>query len=323
MKQSPLLRARRSSDESAWTLIGIVALLVAISEWRRPLSIAPASLQAAICACLALGATAWFYTGRDRRVTVMCLSATHIVLFTALGSILSYLEARQGGALWDETFIAWDRALGFDGLAYLHWVDERPLVAAALSFAYNSMLPQLALLVLALGFIKKLELLRTVMLAAIISGTVTIILSPCLPATTISNHLGLDANKDAWIGDLVALRAGSMTMIDLTTLQGIIAFPSYHAGLATVMLFGFAFSGLPLFRSVGTVIATLTIASAPVDGGHYLVDVIAGCAIGALSMLTAQKTIYWRPVTFALKAGALRLPMQFSGPMQKKPTTWM
>ncbi len=31
----------------------------------------------------------------------MCVSLSQVILFSAAGSILSYLLAREGGALWD------------------------------------------------------------------------------------------------------------------------------------------------------------------------------------------------------------------------------
>ena len=77
----------------------------------------PASLASLLTACAALGCTALFY----RRVriqdnfAVICVGLMQVLLFSAIGSVLSYMLAREGGALWDHRLDAWDAARGSDG----------------------------------------------------------------------------------------------------------------------------------------------------------------------------------------------------------------
>ena len=51
------------------------------------------------------------------------------------------------------------------------------------------------------------------------------------------------------------------------TMQGIITFPSYHAGLSLVTLWGFWASRMAWLRWPGMLLAALTIVATPVDGG--------------------------------------------------------
>ena len=304
-------------DSAAWALLGaLVAAVGALQLWS-PLPVEPASLAALLTACAALGCTALFY----RRVRVqdnfpvICVGLMQVLLFSAIGSVLSYMLAREGGALWDDRLETWDVALGFDWLAYVQLVDARSWLVAPVRWAYASLVPQIIILVLALGFTTRLAELRRMLLAAMLSGTITILLSAFFPAVGYYVHHGL-ASADfehirPWAGlvhqaDFTALRNGTMTSLRLTEVQGIVTFPSYHAGLATVTLWGFWVSRIAWLRWPGAALAFATILATPIDGGHYLVDVLAGIAVGAIAIAAAYRAVGWRPAAAALRSSPSR-----------------
>ena len=295
-----------TSDASAWAMLLLVGLGVAALQFRSPLAIEQSSLRSLALACAVLSGTAIFYryVRPEEKFAVMCIGLMQVLLFSVLGAVFSYLLAREGGALWDDRFTAWDHALGFDWLAYVRLVDSHAWMTLLFRYAYVSLIPQVIVLVLVLGFTLRLAALRSTLLAAIVSGSVIVLLSPLFPAVSNFIHLGLTAadfrNVNPHAGYLhlahfTALRDGSMTMLRLTEMQGIITFPSYHAGLATVTCWGFWRSGVTALRWGGCSLALLTIAATPVDGGHYLVDVLAGVAIGALSVAVARRAVFWAP----------------------------
>lgn len=292
---------RSLGDWPSWVVIAVVAAAVAIAEWRSPLAITAASLTSLIIASCALGAGSAFYRHVRKRehLAVMCIAMVHMLLFSAAGAVLSYLLAREGGALWDDRFHAWDRAIGFDWLGYARFVDAHAWIATPFRIAYASLIPQIVVIVLALGFTRRMLELRSVIFAAMLCGTIIILLSPLFPAVSNFVHLGLSPadfkNVNPWAGythlaDYEGLRNGTIGAIDLKAMQGIITFPSYHAGLATVTLWGFTQCPSKLLRWGGSLLALTTIAATPVDGGHYLVDVLAGVAI-ALACIAAARTI--------------------------------
>jgi hypothetical protein len=312
VKEQPALE-RSLGDIPAWMVILAVAVAVALAEWRRPLGITAASLTSLIIASCALGAGSAFYRHLRKRehLAVMCTAMIHMLLFSAAGAVLSYLLAREGGALWDDRFQAWDRALGFDWLGYARFVDSHVWIATPFRIAYASLIPQIVVIVLALGFTRRMLELRSVIFAAMLCGTIVILLSPLFPAVSNFVHLGLSPadfrNVNPWAGythlaDYEALRSGAMGPIDLKKMQGIITFPSYHAGLATVTLWGFTQCPSKVLRWGGATIALATIAATPVDGGHYLVDVIAGVAIALASIVAARRIVPW----------AMRVPVRSS-----------
>src|SRR6476659_2692006 len=160
----------QTSESAAWVLIGALFLAVGVLQLRSPLPIEPGTLTGLIIACAALGGTATFYrrVRRQDNFAIICIGLVQVLLFSAIGSILSYMLARNGGALWDARLSSWDRALGFNWLSYVHWVDRSPALTGLLHFSYGSMIPQIIVLILALGFTVRVAELRTVMLAAIL-----------------------------------------------------------------------------------------------------------------------------------------------------------
>ncbi len=314
-----------TSNAAAWASIALLTLGILLAEWAAPMPIEASSLNTLAIACAALGSAALFYRhvrARDN-FAVMCTALMQVLLFSALGSILSYLLARDGGALWDSTFSTWDRALGLDWLGFVRAVDRHGWLVTALRLAYASLIPQIIVLVLVLGFTNRLEKLRGVMLGAILCGTVCVLVSPFFPAVSNYVHLGLSTADfryvDPWAGyvhlaDFNGLRDGTLAQLDLAKMQGIITFPSYHAGLSAVTLWGFWTSGVRWLKWTGPFVALATIVATPIDGGHYFVDVLAGLAIAAISISIAVRAVRWTPAWPRLTASPFRRSHAASGP---------
>ena len=66
-------------------------------------------------------------------------------------------------------------------------------------------------------------------------------------------------------------------------------------------------------RWSGMTLAALTIAATPVDGGHYLVDVIAGLAIALVGITIAVRAVRWTPTWPRLTASPFRRSHAASG----------
>jgi hypothetical protein len=296
---------RRSHDSAAWALIALLVAGIAAAELYSPLAIEPVGLVNLGIATAVLGGAIHFYrrVRINEHLAATCNALLQALTFSAAGSILSYLLARGGGPFWDSTLYAWDRSLGFDWLGYVRLIDAQAWLVLPLQLAYASLIPQVVVVILALGFGGRLDQLRTFILAAIGSGAVAIVLSAIFPALSNYVHLGLTAqdfqNVDPWAGyvhlhDLTMLRTGQLTVLNLPEMQGIITFPSYHACLATLSLWAFWNSGRRAIRWLGATVALGTIAATPVDGGHYFVDVIAGIGIAVVSLALARRLIFVR-----------------------------
>jgi membrane-associated phospholipid phosphatase len=277
-------------------------MAIMLEELQSPLPIAVGSLTSLAVTCVVLITVAGFYqTVRPREnFAISCMALVQAILFSAAGSILSYLLARRTGATWDSTLQRWDELLGFDWLAFVGVVDAHPWAAAILRMSYASLIPQIIAIVVALGFGYRFNQLQVVILGAMLAGTATIFLSPFFPAYGNYLHRGLSSvafkHVHPWAGyahaaDLNGLRTGHFAILDLSEMQGIITFPSYHAALATVTAWGFWNSGNAPLRWGGSIVSVTTIIATPVDGGHYLVDVLAGIAIAVVSVIAAKHLI--------------------------------
>jgi len=292
-------------DDAGWMAL-LVTLIVALGfQFADPFQIPLRGVAGPALFILILGAAAAFYRQRrsDGNIVSMCVGLQQMTLFSAIGAILSYMVAARGGPYWDVRIAGWDQALGLDWRAYLRWMDRHAFLGGPLKFAYATIIPQMALLIIVLGLANRLAALRTAILAAMIAGLAVILLSGAMPAVAAYAHFGLrpadyphlqPAAALIHMNDLAALRAGTLHVLSLDRMEGIITFPSYHAALATVFGWGFLKAPQLWIRATGTGLALLTLAATPIDGGHYFSDVLAGCAIACASLLIARRAIHLR-----------------------------
>lgn len=284
----------------AWSIILLVLLVDLVWLCRSPIAVAPLSLFGPLAAAAVLGAAAWFYRTRrgEERLADAMESAGQMIAFMAVGALLSYLMATLGFALQDATFHAADRSLGLDWLAYLKTVDARPWLGALFSFAYASFIPQVLLLIVLLSFTGRGEAVRVMILAMIISGVVTIVISGFVPAMAMFVHLGLSPSdypnlspgaSFVHVADMQALRGGAAFTLDLGRAEGIITFPSYHAALGLLMLLGACAHRWLRWPFIG--LNLTMIAATPIDGGHYFIDVLAGLVIAFAAHVAARRIV--------------------------------
>ncbi|WP_081944664.1 phosphatase PAP2 family protein [Sphingopyxis sp. MWB1] len=300
MSSMPLPRSHPGYDDASWLLVALCLLLLAGFQMVQPFGIRAGALVSAalVICCLQIGQ--YFYTAHRKRPALAALFAamSQIILFSILGLLLSYMVAARGGALWDAELTRWDQGLGLDWLAYLGWINARPLLGNLYHWAYVTLIPQLVVLLMALAVTGRDRLLRRVACASILSGILAVLISGYFPAASNFVHLNLRPEDfpnlhpaAAYIhyADFTAVRAGSLTMLDIGTMQGIITFPSYHAALGAIFIWGFIKLGP--WGWPGALWASLMLAATPVDGAHYFVDVIAGVALAVACIALSDRLV--------------------------------
>lgn len=216
--------------------------------------------------------------------------------FSALAACLTYQLARYGGPLMDAELQAADAMIGFVWIDYARAIDNGgALLVTILRQSYASLIPQTVALVLILGLSGRRELLARSMLAAMFAGAAAVAISPLVPAESNFVFLGLGPQDFQHINpyaglvhleDYRALRDGSYALYTLGDSEGIVTFPSYHAALSAVLGWGFLVG--PRWARPIAIVSALTIIATPIDGGHYLVDVLAGLVIAVAAMLAAK-----------------------------------
>jgi len=213
--------------------------------------------------------------------------------------VLSYSAMRTGLPLQDARLEAWDSALGFHGLDFISWVNRHPTVSYGLSRCYSSFFPQLLLLPLALVLRGHFERAYATVFVLLLLGIIGSLVCMFFPAEGlyVYHHIrdGAFAHVPTSLGyfhvQLDALRNDPNFVLDVGRAEGIVAFPSGHAAVAVMC----AWAAWPL-RWVRWPILLINIGmfvSAIPQGAHYLVDLIAGATMAAVSIMIATRFPQW------------------------------
>lgn len=226
----------------------------------------------------------------DLRLRSTLLGTAVLIAFSNFGSVLSYLVLSVGGPLADRSLARWDAALGFDWLAAVNWVDAHPSVQHVFRVAYQSGLVQVGLVVLVLGFTARLQQLHEFIDLYIAGSLIAIASSLAFPAAgpwIDAPGAPFDASV---LSNFVPLHDGTLRKLDLIHLQGLISVPSAHAMVGVFLVYSMRGTGL-LFLLSAMLNGVLLLAT-PTEGGHYLIDVIAGilCAAGLIAAAAAGKS---------------------------------
>jgi membrane-associated phospholipid phosphatase len=120
-------------------------------------------------------------------------------------------------------------------------------------------------------------------------------ISTVMPAQGVWDYLHLSAlespaivpiTRDLPLPVFFGLRDGTFRHLVAEGAEGIISFPSLHAGLG--LLFAFALWPIGYIGWISLLLNLMMIAATPVDGSHYFSDVLAGLTIAALSWISVR-----------------------------------
>jgi len=289
-------RALQQLDHLIWTLIAATAAIVLAAADIGGFSIDWPTFAAPVLAALMLTALAWFYRRwrPDARLASAAQNTAQMVAFAAVAAPLSYVAAAANLPLQDHLFDAADRALGLDWRALLNGMNAAPHIYAVLRPIYLSLTLQMTTAVLCLAFTGRLLRLRIYMLSFILAALTTIVISALLPAAGAWPYYGVTIAESPHLTPAVSeswpvfygLRDGSLRTLMAVGSQGIISFPSLHAGLAVILTI--ALWPIPILRWVMLGLNLAILAATPIDGSHYFSDVLAGIGIAALCFLAAN-----------------------------------
>jgi membrane-associated phospholipid phosphatase len=182
--------------------------------------------------------------------------------------------------------------MGLDPEAIAIFVNNHQWLAKCFEIGYGFIKWPLLGVPIILAMTLRLVRLQQFIAALNIALAVTIVISVFVPA--IGTYYGLNLSPHerfpfinsvytAQLHDILSLRDGSLRHLELFKLAGIVSFPSFHA--ASAVLYMWALWPVRGFSSVAIGINVLMIAATPVVGAHYVIDVIAGVALAAGSII--------------------------------------
>jgi len=224
-------------------------------------------------------------------------------------SILSFLHAFPtifiifpllaiSGSFADRWLEHADRVLGFNWFAFIHFFAAYQDSLEWILRVYQSIFWQPVLIIPALWILNRGDRAWVMITALSFSLAIALAIYPFAPADAAFTHYEVTPaqypipSTIPWTtGPVVHSIKEGARHVTLDSLKGLITFPSYHAAIAVILTWG-----AWRIRGFGFLIAILNavvLLSCILVGAHYLVDVIAGCAIAIVSILIAKKAVFW------------------------------
>lgn len=245
-------------------------------EWRGVSSLVLACVPFLVLAILA------DVSGRSR---ALARTGYAMALFLALSDVSlasTYALGFLGGPFRDAALQRADLSLGFSWSAWTGWLFAHPTLRTALAWIYPQVIFSSMAVVVALGM--ETERGATAFLRA-----VTLAFSVTLVGMILYPAAGNLPGESSIVARL-ELQAGTYRHYDMNQAQGIVTMPSFHAILATLGMVGcWPFRWM---RWPGVVFNALMLVATITEGGHYLVDILAGIGIaGGAAWLTRMPAL--------------------------------
>ncbi|HEY3794380.1 MAG TPA: phosphatase PAP2 family protein [Bradyrhizobium sp.] len=210
----------------------------------------------------------------------------------SVGLVFTYLATAAGLPLQDAFLARLDSDLGFNWPGFLGAVNDHPFWARSLERAYASTAPLTEGIIVWLtirGNGERLSEFLGLLCLASLGLAIGMVLVPAAgafvyfaPARHLFDNFAGQGEMWPFLDAFNALRDGSLTKIDLSSVQGVVSFPSFHTMLGILISYALR-DTKPLFIAVAAINAMMIVSTLPV-GGHYLADVIAGAAICAAAI---------------------------------------
>ena len=283
-----------------WAALGGVWVTLGILMMFGGFALNPASVWLGWGFVAIYAAFAWYNATAanrgDPQVVFVLGGFAQIVLATMIMAPFTYVAAAINMPMQDTALMALDRMLGLDWQGYLAFLHAHPNLARWIDFGYTMIKWPLFIIPVALAAAGLYFRLQQYTLAFLLALAVTTAISAFVPALGTYHELGLSIRDfasfnphpyESQLIDLPRVRDGSLRLLDLGALTGVVTFPSFHAASAALYLW--ALWPVRLLRPIAIVANVAMVAATPIVGGHYFVDVIAGIVVTALAIVVAGR----------------------------------
>ena len=284
--------------------IGLSSLVLAVLMIRARLTINPMSLGSAAFVMIAGGLAGLRHATR-RQITLTQsrlhdMAETSLMLFVtiAMGGVASYVAAAETHGYSDAILDRADQVLGFNWLWLYGVVTAHPWLQRLGQVFYDSIYVSPLVVLGYLAWHGHRGHARRFVLVAWIAITLTLLLFPLFPAKGALDYLWQGGAvpylpREGFGQDIIieALRDRTLTTIDLAALRGVVCAPSFHTVCAVV----FIVTAWPLkaLRWVIVPVNLAMLAATPVEGAHYLVDMLVGVLVALIAVAIARQVSAW------------------------------
>ena len=200
--------------------------------------------------------------------------------------------------LIDGALIRADASFGLNAAMFTDWVARYPVFASLLMGFYVSSIPLIFATVLFLALTGRDERMWAFCLSITGAAIVCALVSSVIPAIgsftelniPLSTRRLLPAGAGTYhLAALEAYRSGSLHVIDMTRLDGVVVFPSFHVIMALAT--AHAYRGIRLISPIAYVANAIVILATVPMGGHYFIDLLAGAVVWApFAMITRERS---------------------------------
>lgn len=270
--------------------LAVVAVLLhraglAVAPWSRsnlPFALAATGLLALRSAVVPRG---W------RGAAALRDGAGYYAVFIVIaltGAVASYPVAALTHGYADATLQRIDSALGFDWPGWYRMVAAHRTLQRLGVACYESIYLTPALLLGWFAWTGARREAHRFLAGFWLAAVITLALFALMPAVGPLSYLWHGRVpympvSEIWQSDLIpALRARTVHTIDLGKLRGLVSAPSFHAAAGTLYLRA-AWRTAALRWPLTALIAAMLLAT-PVEGTHYLIDMILGAGVALLAI---------------------------------------
>lgn len=216
-------------------------------------------------------------------------------IVSTIGAVLSYVIMRETTGFTDVLLDRWDRTLGMSWPAIHRVACSSPCLMAVLRQSYLAF-TWLPLIVFTLAQRSGVRgRMQVFILAYALSLATTMLVFLFFPAEAAfafyRTHGALTGvDLPGYNSAIAELRDGRLAAIDLAHMEGIVTFPSFHAAMAVLFVWGSwtATASWYLRLPILGLNALLWAAAVPI-GGHYVVDLLGGTAIAVGAIWVAER----------------------------------
>ena len=281
--------AADGSTRPLWLGVALGLFATGLLMRMAGLAIEPASggnLPYLVCGAAAL--LTRVYAGRmpGRLGRALADGAEYYALFTLIalaGAVTSYPIAGLTRGFHDSGLQRIDHALGFDWLAWYRTVAAHPWLQTWGLAAYRSIYLSPAILLGHATWTGDRTAARRFLAVFGMTAAATLALYAFMPAVGPFSYLWHGPipympESEQWQQGLIpALRDHEVRVIDLAHLRGLVSAPSFHT--AAALLYIRAAWPIPRLRWPLLALNVAMLLSTPVEGTHYLADMLIGAAV--------------------------------------------
>ncbi|WP_237713919.1 phosphatase PAP2 family protein [Novosphingobium sp. Rr 2-17] len=213
-------------------------------------------------------------------------------LMALMGATASYPVAGLTHGYADATLQGIDERLGFDWLYLYRVVAAHPFLQGLGTIVYRSIYVTPAVLLWCAAKNADHKRAYSFMLRFWLATILTLIFFALMPAIGPFSYLWHQAipympESEQWQSGLIpALRAHTLHVIDVGHLRGIVSAPSFHT--AAAVLYIVAGWHIPALRWPIVALNVAMLLSTPVEGTHYLIDMILGAGVAVMAIALAR-----------------------------------